>query len=49
MSALNNGNMIWAHATLKPLDAIYHSTLLLITLGSSGTHHCELFEKVGWT
>ena len=37
-----------AHASLKPLDAIYHSALRFITGDKFLTHHCRLYEKVGW-
>lgn len=34
--------------TLKPLDAVHHSALSFITEDTYSTHHCILFEKVGW-
>lgn len=34
--------------TLKPLDALYHSALRFITGDGYQTHHCILYEKVGW-
>ena len=37
-----------SRSTLKPLDAVYHSALRFITGDSYLTHHCELYEKVGW-
>ncbi len=34
--------------TLKPLDAVYHSLLRLITGDGFRTHRCILYEKAGW-
>ena len=52
MSVLDYGDTIYRHAsasTLKPLDSMYHSALRFITCDSYSTHHCTLYEKVGWT
>ena len=52
MSVFDYGDVLYMHAslsTLKPLDAVYHSALRLITGDSYLTHHCLLYEKVGWT
>ena len=37
-----------APSSLKPLDAVYHSALRFITGDGFLTHHCRLYEKVGW-
>ena len=34
--------------TLKPLDALYPSSLRIITGDSYWTHHCTLYQKVAW-
>lgn len=36
-------------STLKSLDATYHCTLWFITGASYRTHHCVLYQNVGWT
>ena len=38
-----------APSTLKLLDAVYHSSLRFITGDGFRTHHCTLYENVGWT
>lgn len=51
MSVLDYGDIIYMHAsanTLKPLDAIYHCALRFITGDSYKTHHCILYQHVGW-
>ena len=51
MSILDYGDIIYIHAaasTLKLLDAIVHCALRLITGDSYRTHHCVLYQKVGW-
>ena len=51
LSVLDYGDLIYMHAsrsTLKPLDAVYHSALRFITGDSYLTHHCTLYENVGW-
>uniref|UniRef100_A0A3B3ZLW3 Uncharacterized protein n=1 Tax=Periophthalmus magnuspinnatus TaxID=409849 RepID=A0A3B3ZLW3_9GOBI len=35
-------------ATLKPSDTLFHSVLRFITGDEYKTHHCSLYEKVGW-
>lgn len=37
-----------AATTLKPLDAVYHSTFPFITGDRLSTHHCILYQKAGW-
>ena len=34
--------------TLHSLDSVYHSVLRYITGTRYSTHHCELYEMVGW-
>ena len=51
LSALDYGDIIYRNAsntTLKALDSVYHSALRFITGDSYMTHHCILYNKVGW-
>ena len=51
LSVLDFGDVIYRHAaasTLKQLDSVYHSALRFITGDSYDTHHCLLYDKVGW-
>ena len=51
MSVFDYGDVLYMHAslsTLKPLDAVYHNALRFITGDDYRTHHCLLYEKVGW-
>ena len=51
ISALDYGDIIYRNAsatTLKSLDPVYHSALRFITGDSYNTHHCILYNKVGW-
>ena len=51
LSALDYGDVVYRHASatsLKALDAAYHSALRFITEEAYNTHHCTLYEKVGW-
>ena len=51
MSVFDYGDVLYMHAsctTLRPLEAVYHSALRFITGDSYLTHHCVLYEKVGW-
>lgn len=51
LSVLDYGDILHMHAsaaTLKPLDAVYHSALRFITGDNYNTHLCELYAKVGW-
>src|SRR4029434_4094635 len=51
ISVLDYGDVIYgnaSHSTLKTLDAVYHSALRFITGDRYGTHHCTLYNKVGW-
>lgn len=46
------GGILYSHATasvLKPLDAIYHSALRFITDSGYRTHHCALYDILGWS
>ena len=52
MSVLDYGDVIYRNAsssTLKSLDAVYHSALRFITGDIYSTHHCILYNKVGWS
>ena len=52
LSVLDYGDIIYRHAaaaTLKPLDTVYHSALRFITGDSYNTHHCILYNRVGWS
>ena len=52
LSVLDYGDIIYRHAaasTLKCLDSVYHSSIRFITGDSYGTHHCILYNKVGWS
>ncbi len=49
---LNYGNVIYMHAStylLKRLDGVYHAALRFITNVCSCTHHCLLYNYVGWS
>ena len=51
MSQLDYGDNIYRFAcssTLAKLDPIYHAALPFITNSPFGTHHCLLYENVGW-
>ena len=51
MSVLDYGDIIYRHTSasvLKLLDPVYHSALRFITDAPYHTHHCALYEKVGW-
>ena len=51
LSALDYGDIIYRNAsatTLRGLDSVYHSSLRFITGDSYRTHHCILYNKVGW-
>ena len=51
LSVMDYGDILYMRAsaaTLKPLDAVYHSALRFITVDNDDTHHCELYAKVGW-
>lgn len=48
---LDYGDILYGHAsnsTLRPLDAIYHNVLRFITGDGFRTHHCTLYDSVGW-
>ena len=52
LSVLDYGDIIYRHAaasTLKCLDSVYHSSIRFITGDSYDTHHCILYNKVGWS
>ena len=37
-----------SHSVLKILDPVYHSAIRFITDDAYQTHHCNLYDKVGW-
>ena len=52
ISVLDYGDIIYMHAgdlVLKQLDTIYHSALRFITGDKFRTHHCTLYQSVGWS
>ncbi|KAJ8245109.1 hypothetical protein GJAV_G00275360 [Gymnothorax javanicus] len=52
LSVLDYGDVIYRHAavtTLKPLDSVYHSALRFVTGASYNSHHCLLYDMVGWS
>ena len=52
ISVLDYGDIIYMHAgdlVLKQLDSIYHSALRFITGDKFRTHHCTLYQSVGWS
>ena len=52
MSVLDYGDVVYRHASrscLKLLDSVFHSALRFITGDAYDTHHCVLYEKVGWS
>ncbi len=52
LSVLDYGDVIYMHAglsSLKKLDYVYHAALRFVTSASSRTHHCILYELVGWS
>ena len=51
LSMLDYGDVIYGKAApsvLKPLDTVYHSALRFISGDHYRTHHCTLYERVGW-
>ena len=51
LSVLDYGDVIYRHAShsvLKILDPVYHSAIRFITDDAYQTHHCNLYDKVGW-
>ncbi len=52
LTVLDYGDILFKHAAssiLTSLDSVYHASLCLITNAKSRTHHCILYEMVGWT
>ena len=37
-----------SNSVLKMLDPVYHSAIRFITGDAYQTHHCNLYDKVGW-
>ena len=51
MPVFDYGDILYMHAaqaTLKPLDVVYHSVLRFILDCDFRTHHCDLYNAVGW-
>ena len=51
LSVLDYGDVFYRHTTkalLQSLDSVYHSALRFITHRNHSTHHCTLYEMVGW-
>ena len=51
LSVLDYGDVIYRNAApsvLKPLDTVYHSALRFISGEHYRTHHCILYDRVGW-
>ena len=51
LSVLDYGDVIYGKAApsvLKPLDTVYHSALRFISGEHYRTHHCILYDRVGW-
>ena len=49
---LDYGDVVYRYApitTLKSLDSVHHAALRFITGDPYNTHHCILYEKVGWS
>ena len=52
VSVLDYGDILYCHAapsTLNQLNPVYHSALRFITNDNFYTHHCTLYQKVGWS
>lgn len=51
LPVLDYGDILYMHAScslLRMLDTVYHGALRFITNSKSLTHHCNLYQKVGW-
>uniref|UniRef100_A0A8C7F2I1 K Homology domain-containing protein n=1 Tax=Oncorhynchus kisutch TaxID=8019 RepID=A0A8C7F2I1_ONCKI len=52
LSVIDYGDLLYMHATtsfLQRLDSVYHASLRFITNAKTLTHHCTLYQMVGWT
>lgn len=52
MSVMDYVEVLYMHASfqsLKLLDTVYHGALRFITNFRALTHHCSLYERVGWS
>lgn len=52
LSVIDYGDVLYMHAAssiLCKLDSAYHASLRFITKAKSLTHHCTLYQLVGWT
>ena len=51
LPVLDYGDVFYRNSTkalLQSLDSVYHSALRFITRANHYTHHCALYEMVGW-
>ena len=52
MPVLDYGDILYKNApisALKTLDTVYHSAIRFATGAAYDTHHCILYNKIGWT
>ena len=52
LPVLDYGDMLYMHAPstmLKKLDSAYHAAIRFVTGAGSRTHHCTLYQSLGWT
>ena len=52
LSVIDYGDLLYMHATssiLQRLDSVYHASMRFITNAKPLTHHCTLYQMVGWT
>ena len=52
MSVPDHGDVVCMQAlsqSLYALDTVYHGALRFITGFKALTHHCTLYERVGWS
>lgn len=52
MPVFDYGDTLYMHASsslLRPLDAVFHSALRFVTGDGFSTHHCVLYDRVGWS
>ena len=52
LSVLDYGDVIYMHASsslLKKLDSAYHTAIRFVTGAGSRTHHCTLYQSLGWS
>lgn len=52
LPVIDYGDILYMHAAfsiLRHVDSVYHASLRFITNTKSLTHHCILYDLVGWT